>query len=77
MATDGELYEICLVEWHVTPEYINQNWTEEEFYCLLQGRNRRLLRSINKDVREKEETETRYVTAEEMFGIFQVDRQVH
>lgn len=28
--------------WHVTPEYINDNWTEEQFLLLFKMRNRRI-----------------------------------
>lgn len=29
------------MEWHVTPEYINNNWTEEEFLLMFQMRKER------------------------------------
>lgn len=28
--------------WHVTPEYINENWTEEQFLLLFRARNSRI-----------------------------------
>jgi hypothetical protein len=28
--------------WHTTPEYINDNWTEEQFLLLFKMRNRRI-----------------------------------
>jgi hypothetical protein len=40
--TVGGIYELALVEWGVTPEYINENWTEEELVVLFNARNRRL-----------------------------------
>jgi len=35
------MYELALVEWHVTPEYINEHWTEEILQLLFVSRRKR------------------------------------
>jgi hypothetical protein len=39
----GEAYEYALCDWGLTPEYINENWTEEKFGLLMRklGNRRR------------------------------------
>jgi hypothetical protein len=39
--------------WHVTPEYINDNWTEEQFLLLFRMRNRRMLHESGKTPKKK------------------------
>jgi hypothetical protein len=38
-----------LSEWHVTPEYINEHWTEELFAFLFEKRNEKLRRFNNSE----------------------------
>jgi len=38
-----------LSEWHITPEYINDNWTEEEFGLMIEKLNKRLSRDDSDD----------------------------
>jgi hypothetical protein len=38
------LYEVALVEWHVTPDEINENWTEELLTLMFLKREERLTR---------------------------------
>lgn len=37
------MYEIALAEWKLTPEYLNENWTEELLALMFQKRYERLL----------------------------------
>ena len=39
----GEVYEYALYDWGLTPEYINDNWTEEKLGMLMEklGKRRR------------------------------------
>jgi hypothetical protein len=39
------LYELALIEWHLTPEYINERWTEE-LLCLMFVKRRERLQRI-------------------------------
>lgn len=32
-----------LVEWHLTPEYLLENWTDEQFEAFWQARNQRIV----------------------------------
>jgi hypothetical protein len=52
----GALYEVALTEWHITPEYINEQWTEELFELMFRKRNERLRknRPQNKQQHEPE-----------------------
>lgn len=50
----GEIYELALIEWGVTPEYINENWTEELLSLLFEKRGQRIERILkNKLGRQK------------------------
>jgi hypothetical protein len=40
------MYAIALAEWHVTPDYINENWTEE-LLALMFEKHAAYLRRIN------------------------------
>ena len=42
--TTGEVYEFILVEWRLTPEYIQGHWTDEEFSLMVEKLNARKLR---------------------------------
>lgn len=41
------MYEIALSEWHVTPDYINRNWTEELLQLMFLKREERLAAIAN------------------------------
>jgi predicted transglutaminase-like cysteine proteinase len=47
-------FELVLAEWHLTPEYILDNWTDEQFEEFWQARNRRIVES-ERALRGKEE----------------------
>jgi hypothetical protein len=36
-------FELVLAEWHLTPEYLLDNWTDEQFEAFWQSRNQRIL----------------------------------
>lgn len=36
-------FELILFEWHLTPEYILDNWTDEQFELLCEKRNERMI----------------------------------
>jgi hypothetical protein len=38
---------VALTEWHLTPEYINNNWTEELLALMMTARIDRLKRKAN------------------------------
>ena len=40
--TVGDLYETALYEWSLTPEYINDIWTEELLQVMFEARLRRI-----------------------------------
>ena len=42
LATVGELYELALSEWHLTPHQINYEWTEEQLTLMFKKRHQRL-----------------------------------
>jgi hypothetical protein len=44
LATVGELYELALSEWHLTPQQINTEWTEEQLVLMFKKRHQRLKR---------------------------------
>jgi hypothetical protein len=39
------LYELALIDWHLTPEYINEHWTEE-LLCLMFVKRRERIERI-------------------------------
>jgi hypothetical protein len=41
----GAAFELALVEWHLSPEYLNENWTEELLALMFQKRNERIERA--------------------------------
>jgi hypothetical protein len=43
--TIGEIYELVLLEWGLTPEYVNKHWTEELLHLMLRARLKRFERA--------------------------------
>jgi hypothetical protein len=42
MASIGEICELILAEYHLPPEYILENWTEDKLALMLRKRNERV-----------------------------------
>jgi hypothetical protein len=40
------LYEIALAEWHLTPDWLNANWSEELFSLMFLMRKKRYDRAL-------------------------------
>jgi hypothetical protein len=47
-----------LIEWHLTPEYIIDNWTDEEFTLMIAKLNERKKREIDAVQSRGSETDT-------------------
>lgn len=60
-ATIGNIYYIALAEWHLTPAYINENWTEEMLLLMFQKR-----REYLRPLAQQQEQVTR-VSDQELF----------
>jgi len=57
-------------EWHVTPEYILEHWTEAKLLLMFTKRNERL-RAINDALRDPEERPApKRVSADQLFSEF-------
>lgn len=69
-----------LAEWHVTPEYILDNWTDEQFQAFWDARNNRI-RAINELVpaapaapgRGAEDNRSRRVSDMELFAMMKIN----
>jgi hypothetical protein len=53
-----------LIEWRLTPEYINENWTDEEFTLMVEKLNGRKQREIDAMQSRGSETDTMVSDAE-------------
>ena len=48
-------FELVLAEWHLTPEYLLDNWTDEQFDYFFDARNKRILET-SRALKPKQET---------------------
>ena len=69
--------ELVLSEWHQTPEYILENWTDEQFEAFWRARNRRI-RETDRLLRPKSEgldsPESRQVSDVDIFAKMGIGR---
>ena len=59
-----------LAEWHLTPEYLLENWTDEQFDAFWQARNSRIVETTRalKPKEPEQRTKNKRVSDTELFA---------